>query len=183
MLQIFIAIAYPLQSFRAFFTNFILVLYIPIVFGILYAIGIVLPFVGTYAIAGFKGTASKIRLWLAVPAAPIIFLIASYLFYLVLPYAAYSTHWLKAEDVIRATNGPSEYFYRYIVEQMTPLQFPRYAHEIGLDNLSPKERLRSHVSILYLGMDQYVYYVSKAYPAYWEEAKRKYETSQQQAMP
>lgn len=175
-LQIFMAIAYPLQSFRAFFTTFILAIYIPIVFGIIYAIGFVLPTIGVMAIVGFKDNVSKIRLWLSALAAPIIFLIASYLFYLVLPYAAYSTHWLNPKDVIRATNGPPEYFYRYVVEQMTPLKFPSYAHEMGLDNLSPKERLRSHVAIVYLGQKQFTFFVYKSYP---EEYKRKTGYSEQ----
>ncbi len=175
-LQIFVAIAYPLQSFRAFFTTFILVIYIPIVFGIIYAISFALPTLGVVAIVGFEDNVSKIRLWLSALAAPIIFLIASHLFYLVLPYAAYSTHWLHPKDVIRATNGPPEYFYRYVVEQMTPLKFPSYAHEMGLNNLSPKERLRSHVAIVYLGQKQFNFFMYKSYP---EEYKRKTGYSEQ----
>ena len=175
-LQIFMAIAYPLQSFRAFFTTFILAIYIPIVFGIIYAIGFVFPTIGVLAIVGFKDNVSKIRLWLSALAAPIIFLIASYLFYLVLPYAAYSTHWLYAEDVIRATNGPPEYFYRYIVEPFTPLILPRYVEEIGFDNFSPKERLRSHAALIYLGQKQFTFFVYKSYP---EEYKRKTGYSEQ----
>jgi hypothetical protein len=171
LLQIFIAISYPFQSFRAFITIFILAVYIPIVFGILYAIGFALPMLGTYAIVGFKDTVSKVRLWLSALAAPIIFIIASYLFYLVLPYAAYSTHWLYTKDVIRATNGPPEYFYRYVVEPMAlKIRFPMYVKEIGFDNLSPKERLRSHVAMVYLGEKQFTFFVYKSYP---EEYKRK----------
>ncbi len=171
LLQIFVAIAYPLQSFRAFFTTFILVIYIPIVFGIIYAIGFALPALGVMAIVGFKDTVSKIRLWLSSLAAPIVFLIASYLFYLVLPYAAYSTHWLYTKDVIRATNGPPEYFYRYVVEPMVlKIRFPMYVKEIGFDNLSPKERLRSHVAMVYLGEKQFTFFVYKSFP---EEFKRK----------
>jgi len=171
LLQIFIAISYPFQSFRACITTFILAVYIPIVFGILYAICFALPMLVTCAIVGFKDTFSKVRLWLSALAAPIIFIIASYLFYLVLPYAAYSTHWLYTKDVIRATNGPPEYFYRYVVEPMAlEIRFPMYVKEIGFDNLSPKERLRSHVAMVYLGEKQFTFFVYKSYP---EEYKRK----------
>ena len=174
-LQIFVATAYPFQSLHALLTTFILALYIPIVFPILYAIGIGLPLFGTIAIVGFKDTYSTKRLWLSALAAPIIFLLCNYLFYLVLPYAAYSTHWLDAKDIIRATNGPSEYFYTYVAEQGTMFQFPAFADEIGLENMTAKERLRAHVAAVYCGDRQFWYYVSKAYPAYFEEIKRKYE--------
>ena len=170
LLQIFITIAYPIQSLRAFITTLILIIYMPIVFIIPYAIGFVLPTLGALAIVGFKDTASKIRLWLSALAAPIIFLIASFLFYLVLPYVAYSTHWLYARDVIRATNGPPEYYYRYVVEPFGFISFPKYVEEMGFDNLSPKERLRSHVAIMYLGKKQFTFFVYKSYP---EEYKRK----------
>jgi len=175
-LQIFVAIAYPLQGLRAFLSALLLAIYIPIVFGILYAIGFGLPAFGILAIVGFKENVSKIRLWLSALLSPIIFIIGSYLFYLILPYAAYSTHWLHPKDVIRATNGPPEYFYRYVVEQMTPLKFPSYAHKMGLDNLSPKERLRSHVAIVYLGQKQFNFFMYKSYP---EEYKRKTGYSEQ----
>jgi hypothetical protein len=183
LLQIFIAIAYPFQNLHALLTTIILAIYIPIVFCILYAIGLGLPLLGTLAIAGFKESPSKMRLWLSALAAPIIFLVGNYLFYFVLPYAAYSTHWLNAEDVIRATNGPPDYFYRDAVEPLARLKFPHFAEEIGLDKMSAKERLRAHVAVLYLSKIECVYYISKAYPAYFEEVKRKYEMNQQQAKP
>jgi hypothetical protein len=163
-----VAIAYPLQSFRALITTIILALYIPIVFGIMYAIGFALPIIGAFAIMGFKDTTSKIRLWLSALAAPIIFFIAGYLFFLVLPYAAYSTHWLNARDVIRATNGPSQYFYTYVVEPFGFITFPRYVEEMGFYNLSSKERLRSHVAIIYLGKKQFTFFVYKSYPEEYE---------------
>lgn len=171
LLQILIATAYPFQSFRALLTTIVLIGYIPIVFGIMCVIGLGLPILCVYIIVYFENIASKIRLWLAALAAPIIFLIASYLFFLVLPYAAYSTHWLYTKDVIRATNGPPEYFFRYVVEPIPlMIRFPKYVKEIGFDNLSSKERLRSHVAIVYLGEKQFSFFVYKSYP---EEYKRK----------
>lgn len=179
LLQFFVTIAYPFQSLHALFTVIILGFYIPIVFGVLYAIGFGLPLFITIAIAGFKDVPSKIHLWLSALATPIVFLIGSWLFYLVLPYAAYSTHWLNADDIIRATNGPSDYFYRYAVEPFARLQFPHFAEDIGLEKMNAKERLRAHIAGLYLGEDEFVYYISKAYPAYFEEVVRKYKMQQQ----
>ncbi len=170
LLQLFMATAYPFQSLKALLTTFVLGLYIPIVFSILYFIGLGLPLIGTIAVSGIRSPSSKSRLWLSAIAAPFIFLIAGWLYYMVLPYAAYSTHWLDPRDVIRAANGPPEYIYKYVVEQMTPMQYPSYVHEMGFDRLSPKERLRSHVAAIYLGEKQFSYFVYKSYP---EEFRKK----------
>jgi len=173
VLQLFMATAYPFQSLHAFFTLLLLVIYIPIVFSILYAIGLGLPFLGMAAIAGFKSTMSRTR-WLFVAlASPFLFFFGSYLFHLALPYAAYSTYWLNAKDVIQATNGPAEYVYKYVVEQGTPLQFPLFATNMGLENLTSKERFRAHVAAVYLGKEEFYYYIYKAYPEYAESRKRK----------
>ena len=171
LLQLFIAIAFPFQSISGFFSFFLLALYIPIIFGILYAIGLGIPLLATFLIAGKKEPLSKIRLFLAGIAAPIVFLVFSAIYYNILPYAAYSTHWLGTKEVIRSTNGPSYYFYRYAVEQFTPLQFPGFTKDIGMENMSTKERYRAHVAIVYCGNKQYWYYIYKAYPDYFEKLK------------
>ena len=170
LLQLFIATAYPVQSFGALLSTVILSFYIPIVFSILYAIGLGLPLLGALTVAGFKDPTSKIRLWLSAIVTPVICIIAGWLYFLVLPYAAYSTHWLSPQDVIRATNGPPEYFYKYVAEPMTPVQFPGYVREMGPENLSAKERLRSHVAAVYLGEKAFSFFVYKSYP---EEFKGK----------
>jgi len=76
VLQLFMATAYPFQSFTAFFTLFLLGIYIPIVLSILYAIGLGLPFLGMLAIAGFKTTISKTRLFFVAVACPFLFFLA-----------------------------------------------------------------------------------------------------------
>jgi len=172
VLQLFMATAYPFQSFTAFFTLFLLGIYIPIVLSILYAIGLGLPFLGMLAIAGFKTTISKTRLFFVAVACPFLFFFGNYLFYHALPYAAYSTHWLNAKDVIRVTNGPAKYVYKYVVEQGTVLEFPRFATNMGLENLTSKERLRAHVAAVYLGKEEFYYYIYKAYPEYAESRKK-----------
>jgi len=179
LLQLLMAEAFPFQSWVAFFTTFILAIYIPIVFGILYFIGLGLPLFFIVLIAGFKTPNSKIRLILSGIAAPIIFLLFSSIYYNILPFAAKSTHWLGPYEVIRTTNGPSQYFYRYAVEQFTPLQFPGFTHDIGLDKMTAKERLRAHLAAVYCGNKQHWYYVSKVYPGYYEEFRRQHESNQQ----
>jgi len=172
VLQVLMATVYPFQSLHAFFTLFLLALYIPIVFSLLYAIGLGLPFLGFAAITGFKTTVSRTRYFFAAVASPFLFLFGSYLFYLALPYAAYSTHWLDAKDVIRATNGPPAYFYKYAVEPATPEILPKFALNLGLENLTSKERLRAHVAGVYMGGKEFAYYLHKAYPKYADTQER-----------
>jgi hypothetical protein len=166
ILQLLIATAFPYQSIANFLDTFLLALYIPIVFGILYAIGLCIPLVLIILIAGTNEPASKTRLFLAGILAPIFFLCFSAIYFTILPYAGYSTHWLGPQEVMRATNGPQLYFYRYIVEPFTPLQYASFTQDIGLENMTAKERFRAHVAAVYLGDKQYRYYVSRAYPEF-----------------
>ncbi len=179
LLQLLVATAFPFQSFAGFISTFLLAIYIPIVFGLLYAVGLGLPLLLTVLIVGKKDPPSKGRLFLSGVVAPLIFLVFSIIYYNLLPYTAYSTHWIGPKELIRSTNGPSYYFYKYAVEQFTPLQFPGFTHDIGFENLDTKERFRAHVAAVYCGNKQYWYYVSKAYPEYFESIKQKYEKSQQ----
>lgn len=181
LLQLFIAIAFPFQSIAGFLSTILLALYIPVVFGILYVIGLGIPLLLTLLIAGKKESPSKGRLFLAGIATPIVFLVFSTIYYNILPYAAYSTHWLGPKEVIRTTNGPSYYFYLYAVEPFTPLLFSDFTNDIGLENMSAKERFRAHLAAVYCGNKQHWYYVSKAYPDYLEKLKQ--EKGQQENSP
>jgi len=96
ILQLIVASAYAFQSLGAFVSLFLLAIYIPIVYGILYAIGFGLPLFLTILVAGIREPISKFRIILSSILAPFIFILSSILFYYVLPYAGYSTHWLKA---------------------------------------------------------------------------------------
>ncbi len=171
--QIILAESYGVQSAYAFFTLLALTAYIPIVFGVLYGIGLGLPILGIAAIAGFfRNTTSKTRLLLASIAAPFLLFIGSFLFFLILPYAAYSVHWLRAEDVIRATNGPAEYYYKYVAHWETQRSLQQYGQDTGLGNLTSKEQLRIHVATTYLGRKQLAYYVYEAYPEYAKQQEK-----------
>lgn len=178
LLQLLVAIAFPFQSFTAFLSTFLLAIYIPIVFGLLYAIGLILPLFLTVLIVGVQNPPPKGRLFLSGIVGPLIFFVFSTVYYTLLPYAAYSTHWIGPKELIRSTNGPPYYFYRYAVEQFTPLQFSGFTHDIVLENLDAKERFRAHVAAVYCGNKQHWYYVSKAYPVYFERMEQKYEKGQ-----
>ncbi len=163
--------------------TFYLMIIIPIVFSILYAIGLVLPLFGSFFVAtGFKDDPSKFRLFFGSLAAPFIFFLGGFLFFSILQYAAYSTHMLKAKDLIRATNGPAEYFYKYVVEFGTPLSYPQFAYDIGLQNLTYKEKLRLHVASVYLGDSENYYYVTSEFPKY-VEMRNKYEKLKKEKWP
>jgi len=170
LLQLVLATSYPVQSFLALSSFFLLLLYIPIVFSILYAIGLGLPLLTAIVVEMLNNKSSKIRVWLSAVASLFVCILARWIFFIVLPYAAYSTHWLNPQDVIRATNGPAEYFYRYVAEPMNPLQFPEHVRELGIQNLTARERLRAHVAELYLGEKAFSVFMHKSYP---EEFKGK----------
>lgn len=88
LFQVLVASVFPFQSISAFLATFALALYIPIVFGILYAIGLGLPLLLILKITGDKETPSKARLFAAGILAPFIFFIFSMIYFKVLPYAA-----------------------------------------------------------------------------------------------
>jgi len=173
-LQVLLATAYPFQSIYGLISTFWLSLYIPIVFSLLYAIGLGIPFLIIVSIIGKKDPLPKYRIVISGICAPLIFTAFSVVYYLLLPYAAYSTHWVSPKALIRSTNGPSHYYYEYVVEQFTPLEFPNFATEIGLEEMDAKERLRAHVAGVYCGNKQFWYYVSNAYPLYYQMLEREY---------
>jgi hypothetical protein len=164
ILQLAVALAYPVQSFSAVLTTFLLALYMPIVFGILVILGIGVPIFGATSIGGMTPPRRSFRLVAAGIAAPFLCVLGSYLYFAALPYAAYSTHWLSAGNLIRATNGPPEYLYAFVVEQGTPLGFPKFVRTIGPENLTARERLRAHVAALYLNDREFSRYVGSSYP-------------------
>lgn len=180
MLQSLLITAFPFQGFWNLLVSFVLGVYIPPLFLILSTIGCVIPLLLILLITlGARGligcpTAqpSRLRLTVAAIAAPLLFLLFSTIYYKILPYAAYTTHWLKTYELISTTNGPSVYFFDFVVEPYTPLLVPEFARDLGWENMSAKERLRAHVAMLYCGEKQYWYYVSKTYPEYFQRLKR-----------
>ena len=122
-LQIILSTAFPFQSWGAFFSDQIFsVFFVGLGFSIYLGVTVGLPLLCTMFIAGLLDNQiiKKSRLFLASILAPFLIGIGAQLFYLLLPYAAYSAHWLNPYDVIGATNGPAEYYYKYFVEPLEP---------------------------------------------------------------
>lgn len=157
---------YMFQSFHAFSTIFVLALYVPIVFGLLYLIGIGLPML---SIVTFLGTSERLTFGRGLAASvvlPVACLIGSFLFHLALPYAGWTVHWLRARDVIRATNGPPALVYRYVASIGTPTHVPRFFDRTPQ---APQDLLRCHVAGVYLGDREFSYFVAHQYPELYRE--------------
>lgn len=146
LLQLTIGTAYPFQSISAFVSTLLLAMYIPIVFGIIYALGFALPLLGIL-FAGMREPVTKAKMLLLCVLAPVGCLFGSYLFTMILPYAAMSIHWLKVRDVIRSTNGPAYYFHKYAVDVWNPM-------DLFVDDDQRNQSLREHIGSLYFGKKQ-----------------------------
>ena len=148
LLQFLLTETFGVQSFSALLATAIFAIPVGFAFITLYLVGIVLPFLGVVASAGSKDQPSRSRVYLSAILAPALFYIGNLLFFWMLPYAAYSCHWLRAKDIMRATNGPAEYFYRFAVDWDIPyLSYPL----AGSEGDTAKERLRAHLAALYVG--------------------------------
>lgn len=151
LLQLVLAIAYGVQSGTAFLSALLLVLYVPIIFGLLYVVGVLLPWLLAGAFAGItlsRSPQSRGRLAVVFVALPFFYAAGYALFFLLLPCAAWTIKWLPGDNVLKATNGPARSFYQYVVEPDIPRVGPQLRVE---DGDSALERLRSHVSRTYIG--------------------------------
>ena len=115
-------------------------------FSLLHAVGIVLPLLLLAGIASLRQKQTKpsrLRLIVAGLAMPFAMMLGNQMFFSLLPYAAYATHWgLAGEDIFKATNGPAEYFYGAVAEwelPFLPTNLDKY------DGDSAKDRLRAHL--------------------------------------
>ena len=112
--QVVTASSYMVQSFTSFLVSaFLLSLYVPIVFLLMFGIGIALPFLIISFVIGNYENPHISKLWIASVALPFILAGSTILYFWTLPFAAKSIHWLSPVDVIRATNGPSYYAFHY----------------------------------------------------------------------
>lgn len=161
-----VATCYMVQSFHAFFTMFILMFYVPIVFGLLFAIGVGLPMLSLTPILGKSEKLTFGRGLAASVVLPLVCLIGSFLFYLALPYAGWTVHWLSARDVIQATNGPAAIVHRYFASIGTPTILPRFFESTPQQ---PEDLLRCHVAAVYLSDGQMAYFVAHQYPELYKQ--------------
>ncbi|HEY5505567.1 MAG TPA: hypothetical protein VIK28_10460 [Sedimentisphaerales bacterium] len=164
--QLVTATSYPFQSIFAFFSIFWLGLLVPLAFGLLYFVGVGGPLFLTFWIVGTKSPPTKLRYFTSALATPFIALIGSLLFSILLPFAALSTHWLRAEDVIRATNGPAYYVFAYFGSSRGMVALPPYVSQTPE---TTRDLLRCHVAYVYLGEREHADFLKTAYPAIYED--------------
>lgn len=163
--QLVTAETFVVQSFAAFFASFILALYVPIVFGVLFFIGIGIPLALTILVLGDDKRRDAGRYVGAAVVLPIACLLASWLFHVTLPLAARTVRWLPAQQVVRATNGPAAVVFDYVAAPVAPLRVPTYFE------LTPKDAKalrRCHVASLYLSAKEEARFLKMAYPAVYE---------------
>lgn len=146
ILQSAMMTAYPYQSVSAFLATLLMGLYIPIVFGILNVAAFGPPLIG-FLFTGMREPVTKARLFLLCALTPVGCLLGSYLFTIVLPYAAMSIHWLKMKDVMRSTNGPAFYFHAFAVDVWNPM-------DLFVDEGRHNQSLREHVYTVYFSEKQ-----------------------------
>ena len=158
--QIVLASSYLFQSWYAFLSTFFLFSFfiIPLAASVLYAIGLFLPWLAVASIIGDRP--SWWRRLLGAIAAPVIALVGSIVFSFVLPFAALTTHWSRAEDVIGATNGPAYYAFIAASRMLAPV--PDYFKKTP-GTLT--DYLRCHVAFYYLSESEQQRFLSLAYPS------------------
>lgn len=161
--------SYIFQSWGAFFSVFILAFYVPIVFGLLYFLGAGVPFLAVSTVIGKREEISFDRGIAAAVVFPIACLISTYLFYLVLPAAAWTIRWVNPNDVIKATNGPAAYVYRYVAAPYSPTMLPGIFEQTPQ---RPADLLRCHVAATYMGNQKFWYFVKKQYPELYAQKLR-----------
>jgi hypothetical protein len=167
LFQVVMAESYLFQSTTAFLVSLatLAIFLVPLAFGLLYTVGIGIPFVCVFWLLGRKSPPSKLRYVSVALAAPIIFLLGEILSSFVLPFAAISTHALRAEDVIRASNGPAYYLFACL----TPRGMVALPPYISKTPQTTRDYLRSHVALMYLTNREHVYFLGKAYPELKDE--------------
>jgi hypothetical protein len=87
--------------------------------------------------------------------------VSSIIFYSALPYAGWTVHWLKAKDVIRATNGPAAIVFRYFTSIGTPVILPAFYDQTPQQ---PIDKLRCHAAAVFLSNQRTGYFVMHQYP-------------------
>jgi hypothetical protein len=172
LFQLVAACSYPVQSWFAFGTIFYpgIFIAVPIAFSILYALGFLVPLFLMLLITGFKRPPWW-RYALAAVAAPVLTLLGSFLFALLLPIAVkFTTHHLRGEDIIRSTNGPAYYVFTYLVTDIEKVDVPSYFDRTPMTS---KDYMRTHVAATYLSPVEHEDFVEHAYPQIAEELKSK----------
>jgi hypothetical protein len=168
MLQLLFAECYFFQSFGAVFSSMLVALYMPIVFGILWFIGLGLPILLLYPLVK-NSVKFGIREIIAMVLLPVTCLLATLLFSIALPIAAKTVHWLDGRDVIRATNGPTQFFYDFVTSRLYLHDLPPYFYDTPMKS---RDALRAHVATVYLDDYDHIEFIQKSYPEIFESLKQ-----------
>jgi len=168
LFQVIAATAYPVQSWFAFGSLFYpgVFLLVPVAFSILYTLGFALPLFLNLLLVGDRWW----RNLLACIAAPILALFGSVIFGFLLPVAAgVTTQHLRGDDIIRSTNGPAYFAFVYLVTDIERVHVPQF---FARTPMTSRDYLRTHVAMVYLGKDQQLEFVEKAYPEIGDQLER-----------
>jgi hypothetical protein len=169
ILQLLLASSYSVQSPWALFTLLPLGIYVPIIFGALSFVGIGIPILATLRIAFGSlnhPDATGGRLAIGAVIAPLNMIGGYVAFFWLLQFAAVSVHWLRADDVIGATNGPAFVAYNLVLKRVMPLPVAGYYPEV---THTDREMLRNHVATFYLGRQAEAVFVKRSYPELYAE--------------
>jgi hypothetical protein len=161
-----LAQSYPFQSISAFFSviwvwPWMLAL---VAFGIINFIGIIGPLLFTLWIAGLKNAHSKFCLVASAVTAPVTAIIGTFIFSIVLPFAAISTRTLDADAIIRATNGPARLV--FLANGPGMIALPPYYSKTPQ---TTTDMIRSHVALIYLSNSEHDNFLKEAYPYLYKE--------------
>ncbi len=154
-----VGVVFPFQSARAFFSLFGTGILGPFAFGLLYGVGVLLPLLLLYWIAGVGAEGRSMRNSVAAALlAPFVVLIGHLVFLCLAPLAAWTTSDLRADDLIRATNGPAYYIFCTVPSMDWPL--PKYLHA----PYTTRDCMRAHVVLIYLNKSDYAAFVKATNP-------------------
>jgi hypothetical protein len=148
--QLVLATSYPFQSLYSLLTCFVLFFYVPAVAFILYVIGMGLPYFIFRWIMG-RGGGGLGTFVFALFLTPWVCKVGSVVFFALLPYAAISVHWLRVQDVMRATNGPARMAFTYFAKWRLADDM---SEVLPSDGFLDHDTVRSHVAMVYLGEKQ-----------------------------
>ena len=161
-----LATSYPWQNLSALLSVIWVWDWIPalIAFGLLNFIGVLAPLWLTTAIADSKAYRSKVRLVISAIIAPVAAIGGTYIFSLVLPFAALTAHMLDADAIIRATNGPARIV--FLANGSGMIALPPYYEKTPQ---TYTDKIRSHVALLYLRDSDHDNFLKMAYPNLYSE--------------
>lgn len=120
--------------------------------------------INTALIAGVRDDSARWRIIPAGLAAPVLCLAAWLPFGALLPIATKTVQWLDPVSLVRATNGPSYYVFKYITMPATPLQFPFPGEEASRFGLSDRDLARLHAASVYMSAPREGWFLREAYP-------------------